>query len=105
MIYGMGEKPITELCKRMKTLADAVGQPHESAPAESLPVPHDILQTAYITRKGEPMRPSDDTQEKPDIVLHSHETCLKDKKRNKPKTSASLKRKAINTKPPASCKM
>ena len=81
LIYGMGEKPITELCKRMKTLADAVGQPHESAPAESLPVPHDILQTAYITRKGEPMRPSDDTQEKPDIVLHSHETCLKDKKK------------------------
>ena len=78
---GMGEKPITELCKRMKTLADAIGQPHESAPAESLPVPHDILQTAYITRKGEPMRPSDDTQEKPDIVLHSHETCLKDKKK------------------------
>lgn len=81
LIYGMGEKPITELCKRMKTLADAIGQPHESAPAESLPVPHDILQTAYITRKGEPMRPSDDTQEKPDIVLHSHETCLKDKKK------------------------
>ena len=80
-IYGMGEKPITELCKRMKTLADAIGQPHESAPAESLPIPHDILQTAYITRKGEPMRPSDDTQEKPDIVLHSHETCLKDKKK------------------------
>jgi len=65
----------------MKTLADAIGQPHESAPAESLPIPHDILQTAYITRKGEPMRPSDDTQEKPDIVLHSHETCLKDKKK------------------------
>ena len=80
-IHGMGEKPITELCKRMKTLADAIGQPHESAPAESLPIPHDILQTAYITRKGEPMRPSDDTQEKPDIVLHSHETCLKDKKK------------------------
>ena len=81
LIYGMGEKPITELCKRMKTLADAIGQPHESAPAESLPIPHDILQTAYITRKGEPMCPSDDTQEKPDIVLHSHETCLKDKKK------------------------
>ena len=27
------------------------------------------------------MCPSDDTQEKPDIVLHSHETCLKDKKK------------------------
>lgn len=81
LIYGMGEKPITELCKRMKTLADAVGQPHESAPVESLPVPHDILQTAYITRKGEPMCPPDGTQEKPDIILHSHEACLKDKKK------------------------
>ncbi len=57
------------------------GRHDESAPAESLPIPHDILQTAYITRKGEPMCPSDDTQEKPDIVLHSHETCLKDKKK------------------------
>ena len=27
LIYGMGEKPITELCKRMKTLADAIRQP------------------------------------------------------------------------------
>ena len=45
------------------------------------PVPHDILQTAYITRKGEPMCPPDGTQEKPDIILHSHEACLKDKKK------------------------
>ncbi len=43
--------------------------------------PHDILQTAYITRKGEPMCPPDGTQEKPDIILHSHEACLKDKKK------------------------
>ena len=41
---------------------------NSGTPAESLPVPHDILQTAYITRKGEPMRPSDDTQEKPEDV-------------------------------------
>lgn len=27
LIYGMGEKPITELCKRMKTLADASDSP------------------------------------------------------------------------------
>ncbi len=67
--------------RHVKTLADAVGQPHESAPVESLPVPHDILQTAYITRKGEPMCPPDGTQEKPDIILHSHEACLKDKKK------------------------
>ena len=77
LIYGMGEKPITELCRRIKA---------------SLAVPHDIPQTAYLTRRGEPVcspetigtpttSASDGTQEKPDIVLHSHEECLKDKKK------------------------
>ena len=49
LIYGMGEKPITELCRRMKASADTAGQPHGDGPADPLPVPHDILQTAYIT--------------------------------------------------------
>lgn len=90
LIYGMGEKPITELCKRMKALTDATGQTHGSAPtAASLPIPHDILQTAYIIRRGDPMYPLQDisttsehnSKEKPDIILHSHEECLKDKKK------------------------
>lgn len=98
LIYGMGEKPIAELCRRMKALADTVGQPHGSAPTESLPIPSDILQTAYITRRGEPMcspknsnrltesaeqenTSPDNIQKKPDIILHSHEECLKDKKK------------------------
>lgn len=98
LIYGMGEKPIAELCRRMKALADAVRQPHGSAPTESLPIPSDILQTAYITRRGEPMcspknsncltesaeqenTSPDNIQKKPDIILHSHEECLKDKKK------------------------
>ena len=68
LIYGMGEKPITELCKRMKEPATGT-------------IPHDILQTAYLTRKGEPVCPFESTQEKPDIILHSHEECLKDKKK------------------------
>lgn len=68
LIYGMGEKPIAELCKRMKEAATGT-------------IPHDILQTAYLTRKGEPACPSESTQEKPDIILHSHEECLKDKKK------------------------
>lgn len=68
LIYGMGEKPIAELCKRMKEAATGT-------------IPHDILQTAYLTRKGEPVCPSESTQEKPDIILHSHEECLKDKKK------------------------
>lgn len=68
LIYGMGEKPIAELCKRMKESATGT-------------IPHDILQTAYLTRKGEFACPSESTQEKPDIILHSHEECLKDKKK------------------------
>lgn len=92
LIYGMGEKPITELCRRMKASADTAGQPHGDDPADPLPVPHDILQTAYITYKGDPLcslpgsaepksTVSDAPQAKPDIVLHSHEECLKDKKK------------------------
>lgn len=89
LIYGMGEKPITELCRRMKALTAAAGQTHGSAPiAAGLPVPHDILQTAYIIRKEDPVCPlqnistsSEHSKEKPDIILHSHEECLKDKKK------------------------
>ncbi len=92
LIYGMGEKPITELCRRMKASADTAGQPHGDGSADPLPVPHDILQTAYITYKGDPLcslpgsaepksTVSDAPQAKPDIVLHSHEECLKDKKK------------------------
>lgn len=92
LIYGMGEKPITELCRRMKASADTAGQPQGDGSAAPWPVPHDILQTAYITYKGDPLcslpgsaepksTVSDAPQAKPDIVLHSHEECLKDKKK------------------------
>lgn len=60
LIYGMGEKPITDLCKRMK---------------ESNEIPHDILQTAYLARKDEFIK------DEKDILLHSHEECLKNKKK------------------------
>lgn len=66
LIYGMGEKPVTDLCRRMK-----------EAPGI---VPHDILQTAYAVGKGKV--PANNTgTEKPDIILHPHEICLKDKKK------------------------
>ena len=92
LIYGMGERPITELCRRMKASADTAGQPQGDGSAAPWPVPHDILQTAYITYKGDPLcslpgsaepksTVSDAPQAKPDIVLHSHEECLKDKKK------------------------
>lgn len=63
LIYGMGEKPIMELCRRMKT---------------SQEIPHDIPQTAYLTHSGEKVFP-DNTAD--DLTLFSHEECLKDKKK------------------------
>ena len=63
LIYGMGEKPIMELCRRMKT---------------SQEIPHDIPQTAYLTHSGEKVCP-DNTAD--DLTLFSHEECLKDKKK------------------------
>ena len=64
LIYGMGEKPITDLCKRMK---------------ESPVIPHDIPQTVYIVKGKQAIPPS--ISQKEDIVLHSHEACLSDKKK------------------------
>ena len=64
LIYGMGEKPITELCRRMK---------------ESPDVPTDIPQTVYLVRGRQAIPPS--ISEKEDILLHSHEDCLADKKK------------------------
>lgn len=63
LIYGMGEKPIMELCRRMKT---------------SQEIPHDIPQTAYLTHSDEKVCP-DNTAD--DLTLFSHEECLKDKKK------------------------
>lgn len=60
LIYGMGEKPIVELCRRMK---------------EENQIPHDIPQTAYQTKRGEVTITTND------ISLFSHEECLKDKKK------------------------
>jgi uncharacterized radical SAM protein YgiQ len=64
LVYGMGEKPILELCQRMK---------------ENPIVPQDIPQTAYVVKGKQAIPPS--ISEKDDIVLHSHEACLSDKKK------------------------
>ena len=64
LVYGMGEKPITELCKRMK---------------ENPCIPTDIPQTVYVVKDKQAIPPS--ISEKEDIVLHSHESCLSDKKK------------------------
>ena len=63
IIYGMGEKPIVQLCADLsegKNIVDI----------------HDIPQTAYLCREDEvPGGISDD-----DIVLYSHEECLVNRK-------------------------
>ena len=57
LIYGMGEKPIVELVRRMQQ-----GEPLT-----------DVPQTAYLTNEVTP--------HEGDIVLYPHEECLKDKKK------------------------
>lgn len=64
LIYGMGEKPMTELANRLK--------------ADPTTVPQDILQTVYLIEKGTSLAPLPDHPT--DIVLHSHEACLKNKR-------------------------
>ncbi len=60
LIYGMGEKPLTDLCKRME---------------ESLVIPHDVLQTAYLCKKDSFV------PDERDLWLNSHEECIKNKKK------------------------
>lgn len=63
LIYGMGEKPLVELAKRMQQ-ADT-----------GLPLQRDIPQIAYLCKTVEFV------PEEGDIRLYSHEECLKDKKK------------------------
>lgn len=65
LIYGMGEKPIVDLVQKLRAVDKPYIRPED--------VPHDILQTVYIT--------TDLKKEESDIVLSSHEDCLKDKKK------------------------
>ena len=64
LVYGMGEKPITELCQRMK---------------ETPVIPNDVPQTVYVVKGKQAIPPS--ISDKEDIVLHSHEACTSDKKK------------------------
>ena len=65
LIYGMGEKPIVELARRLSDNAQTDG-------AVRSMIPHDLPQTVYLTTD---YTPADD-----DIVLHSHEECLRNKR-------------------------
>ena len=63
IIYGMGEKTILELCRRMD----------DGFPISSIT---DIPQTVYLAQKGNVPKATATA----DIVLNSHETCLQNKR-------------------------
>ena len=63
IIYGMGEKTILELCRRMD----------DGFPISSIT---DIPQTVYLAQEGNVPKATATT----DIVLNSHETCLQNKR-------------------------
>ena len=66
LVYGMGEKPIVEIAQRLK----GNNSPKENCQLEAIP------QTAFLCRKEE--IPGGITEA--DIVLNSHEQCLRDKR-------------------------
>ena len=63
IIYGMGEKPITALCKELQEGRNI----HEI---------HDIPQTVYLIKKKD----FANDIKSDDLILHSHEECLVNKK-------------------------
>ncbi len=65
LIYGMGEKPVTELCRKM--LADP----------DNKTLPHDIPQTAFVCRPEE----MPGGVQADDLRLFTHEECLADRKK------------------------
>ena len=73
IVYGMGEKPIVELANRLSEGFRAKGEGVSMKDADSLKT---IPQTVYISREDD--IPGGITAN--DIVLHSHEECLKDKR-------------------------
>ncbi|NPD92698.1 YgiQ family radical SAM protein [Xylanibacter muris] len=64
IIYGMGEKPIVELCRQLEG----------GVPIRDI---RDIPQTVYLTQKND--LPHGICEN--DIMLYSHEECMKDKKK------------------------
>ena len=76
IIYGMGEKPIVELANRLNEELRMENAEPMAATNSSFFTLHsslkDIPQTVYLTR--------DITPTTDDIVLHSHEECLRDKR-------------------------
>lgn len=66
LTYGMGEKPITDLCRIMN---------------ETGCIPYNLPQTAYVVKSSEVTIRTNAEEGIPDVVLHSHEECLRDKRK------------------------
>lgn len=73
IIYGMGERPILQLCTK---LSSNIGEKDFATTADIHNIT-DIPQTVYMVRLGN----VPGGIKKDDIILHSHEECLKDKKK------------------------
>lgn len=74
LIYGMGEKPVVELVKRMQKICD-IQTNNDSSLREDSATLADIPQIAYSCKTA------DFVAEEGDIRLFSHAECLKDKKK------------------------
>lgn len=75
LIYGMGEKPIADLCRHF---SEKVSDTQEASAND---IPHDILQTAYLAGKPDKDQLPPNPNGEGDLILFSHEECLKDKKK------------------------
>lgn len=75
LIYGMGEKPIADLCRHF---SEKVGDTQEASAND---IPHDIPQTAYLAGKPDKDQLPPNPNGEGDLILFSHEECLKDKKK------------------------
>ena len=74
LIYGMGEKPVVELCRKMRASMQA-GESYFSLHTHTLPL--DVPQTAFLVCNDKiPGGVQAD-----DVCLYSHEECLGDKKK------------------------
>ncbi len=62
LVYGMGEKPVVALARRMK---------------ESPDIPRDLPQTAFLCARDH--LPGGRTEQ--DVILHSHAECVNDKRK------------------------
>lgn len=73
IVYGMGEQPLAELCKRIRESGKDEFSRHE---LRELAL--DMPQTVFVCRPDEVPTNIDTAN---DVVLYSHEECLKDKRK------------------------